>query len=827
MAGTLALPSPSELPRRLLAFLDERLRNRDDLRRVASLAAEVGAECDALTRDILREGTKLSSFAEGWAARYDRAGRILRHLKSDMGAPSLRHSPEGNGERSSSRMQRILGTEIPMLAKEVGRIENVRLYVEAGFWISIRLSWTLGKLLVANVSYSDGMQGTTWKQETLLLAIKTMEDMEKILTNIAKCQLQWTHLLMAVDLRVENTLAVLRPQALMDHRSILASIGWPPSLTTSILKNGGNVQIQNPLVMMKENKKEIYSQSFMALLGLQVLLANRGGRRHNLLTNQRMQTSPGFTELGNEVKLESGIWTIDELVYPIASRVEHHFSRWSQQPEFIFALTYRITRNLLEGVDIVVQPLIDETRLVGFSAREAWISAMVKMLAAYLRKSIFPDLSRRFHSESIDLELTSSWLNLIDHIIAFDKKMRTLASSQIFFMSDLTEFDGTSALQPLSVLSLFCDHSGWIEIWAQIELRNAQDKLAAKLDIDEAWAISIKQESGTLYDKDANLLTFSATEDYKAPLVADFVIRMTWSMIEKGWGLPSLSLKIKFIRSSANIFLHEFSNILHQYCQELEDVSIMNSDLIQREASSINAARYCESTILEWSDNVNFLEMYTYENDDEVKKGKSSFSCFFADEIEIFSKLQTDYLMEIISAILVEFDYCCYDYIQNSEKWGEDLDDHNVNGVLAEGAGIVSHEFIQPLDMLIDRLQILKVHLNFKDFIDLWRSVAGGLDHFVFRSILLSSIRFSDGGMHQFRTDMLALFHVFKPFCIRSEAFFPCIGDSLKLFGMCLEDVKHLKVALKRQERDRGCLHRYGLFHISIEEAEKILSIRK
>uniref|UniRef100_A0A1D1XRZ7 RAD50-interacting protein 1 n=1 Tax=Anthurium amnicola TaxID=1678845 RepID=A0A1D1XRZ7_9ARAE len=649
-----------------------------------------------------------------------------------------------------------------------------------------------------------------------------MEDIEKILVTIASDHLPWTHLLVAVDSRVEKTLNVLRPQALTDHRSILASIRWPPPPSTSILENGRCSELPNPLVLMEEDKKERYSKSFLALLALQVLQAKRERRKLSLLIHQKGQSSPGFTELGNELRLLSSIWTVDELVYLIAPRVEHHFSKWFDQPELIFALTYRITRDLLEGIDKVLQPLIDKAQLLGFSAREAWISAMIKMLVAYLEKRVFPDLCRRYGSESMDAKMISSWLHLIDLIITFDKKMRALASSGILIPSHFTEFDGVSASQPLSILSLFCDHPEWVELWAQMELKHLQDKLKGKLDDDGAWTINIKQVAEFIDDRNADSFTFSSMEHYKAPRIADSVIKMAWTMIERGWALPSMPLKIKFVRSSTSIFLHHFSNILLQHSQEFETINIMEDDVIHGEASSINAARYCESVMREWSENLNFLEMSMVENNE--KKLSVPFSCFFADEITIFSKLETDCIVEIMSALLLEFGSRCYDYVQSKERWGEDLDELTVYGVLDKQ---ISAELVEALHMLRDRLQILKMHLNFKDFLDLWRSVAGGLDHFIFRSILLSNARFSDGGILQFKTDLQALFLVFKPFCIRPEAFFPCISDSLKLFAMCQEDVNHLIVALKGGKRDLECLHLRGLFHLSLDQAERILSNKK
>uniref|UniRef100_A0A0A9DM37 Uncharacterized protein n=1 Tax=Arundo donax TaxID=35708 RepID=A0A0A9DM37_ARUDO len=53
---------------------------------------------------------------------------------------------------------------------------------------------------------------------------------------------------MAVDSRVDKTLAILRPQALTDYRALLAALGWPPSLSSPDTEKDKYSQIPNPLI---------------------------------------------------------------------------------------------------------------------------------------------------------------------------------------------------------------------------------------------------------------------------------------------------------------------------------------------------------------------------------------------------------------------------------------------------------------------------------------------------------------------------------------------------------------------------------------------------
>ncbi|KAF8403540.1 hypothetical protein HHK36_011644 [Tetracentron sinense] len=160
-----------------------------------------------------------------------------------------------------------------------------------------------------------------------------------------------------------------RPQALADHRALLASLGWQPALLTSETEIGKNLDLPNPLVQREARQLDLLGHK----------------REHNL-----------------------GLWPIDELVSPIAARVEHHFSKWADQPKFMFALVYKITRDFVVGVDDVLQPLIDKARVVDCSAKEAWVSAMVKMLSGYLAKRILSALAERYTEKNAKLEVIAS-----------------------------------------------------------------------------------------------------------------------------------------------------------------------------------------------------------------------------------------------------------------------------------------------------------------------------------------------------------------------------------------------------------------------------------
>ena len=86
-------------------------------------------------------------------------------------------------------------------------------------------------------------------------------------------------------------------------------------------------------------------------------------------------------------------------------------------------------KDYVDSMDELLQPLVDEAKLVGYSCRREWISTMVSSLTTYLAKEIFPSYSSQVDEErvtGIQSSAIVSWLHLIDLMIAFDKRIKSL-----------------------------------------------------------------------------------------------------------------------------------------------------------------------------------------------------------------------------------------------------------------------------------------------------------------------------------------------------------------------------------------------------------------
>ncbi|RCV14608.1 hypothetical protein SETIT_2G439400v2 [Setaria italica] len=803
----MSTPRPRPPPASLRGFLDAHFASPDDLAAAPALAELLRRECAELDASLRRLEAQLGAAAASWLARSAGARSGLHRIRSTGGAVGA--------EDEGAETVRKVG--LPALVREIQRIDTIRLYAEA----TLQLEALVGNL--EDVAFSIVRQAsklnlssilrksneTELKQAKLLNAVNAVRDIERELVRIRTSRPQWTSLIMAVDSRVDKTLAILRPQALTDYRALLAALGWPPPLSSPDTQNDKYSQIPNPLVLMNGENKEKYSQSFLALCALQHVQANREVRQCQLAA-----ATPAWADskcFDKTACLENGLWAIDELVHPVASRMEYHFAKWSEQPEFIFTLVYKITKDFMDGVDDILQPLIDHARLAGLSAKESWVTGMVKMLVGYLERQIFPALvtSNQDQSTVGKPEVESSWMHLNDLMISFDKRMQLLADSGIQKVASLSE--GLS--RSLSVFSIYGEHPDWLHIWATVELSSAQDKLKSEMEDETNWSCSDSQNDQLGHVENSMKFLLSTREDYKAPPLSEFVVKTALSMIERGRALPNRGMQIQYNRSSSVKFLNEFFLVLRDRCEALQlSNTALEDQSISKASCAINAARYCESVLREWDEDTAFLDMDPQGS-------------LFAGETSFLVKLGTNYLEQILSAILLEFEDMSWEYVQNIGSWSGQtaLDDQ----ILDEENTGVSPGFLGSLDVLTDRTTKLKLYLNSKDFLDLWRSIAEGLDYFIYSSIRWGEVSFSDTGVIQLRVDTKALLHIFRPFCSRPEAFLPFLSESLRLLTMKKSDAQYLLEMLMNDTSSDSCLKHQGLHHVNARQAAKILRSRK
>lgn len=615
-------------------------------------------------------------------------------------------------------------------------------------------------------------------QEVRFPAINAIKLAEDVLTKVSKTRPQWLCLVSAVDHRVHRALAILRPQTIADYRSLLTSISWPPPLSTLNPANPEekkSVESTNPLFTMRGNLKHQYCDSFLALCKLQELQTQRKSRQ--------LQGQNG------EFSLHQPLWAIEELVNPISIASQRHFSKWVDKPELIFALVYKITRDYVDSMDELLQPLVDEAMLTGYSCREEWISAMVTSLSTYMAKEIFPMFINQLDDENIEnrSQAKASWLHFIDLMISFDKKVKALVAQ-----SGITLSLEDGNMEKICSLSVFCDLPDWLDLWAEIELGDAIDKLKPKIEDEKNWLMEV-QESVLVSDSEA----------YKSPAISSAFLRCLSSIIERCRSIPRVELRSRFIRLTGAPIINRFLDFLLLRCQEAEGLTALtDDDALIKVTKSINASRYFESVLKEWCEEVFFLEMgFDSEN---------SSGGILDEEIHKLETFRIEWVEKLSTVVLRGFDASSREYIKNRKQWMEKT----------EEGWAVSKSFISALDYLQAKMSILEINLNKMDFVGVWRNLASSIDSLLFNGIFMSYAKFYNGGVERLVNDLTVLFGIFKAWCLRPEGFFPKSSECLKLLKM--ED-KQLRSSVEGGER---WLNQKAIRHLTVSEVERIVNSR-
>ncbi|XP_074272768.1 RINT1-like protein MAG2 isoform X2 [Silene latifolia] len=787
----MTLPATSTLSPAVVSYLNSTFSPKLDLNLSESThrVSQLDSECSQLTHKLADLTRHLEALLLSYASSSDQINGAFHHVRHRF--DDLKSASSSFDSNSDGGGEQMVAEELPELAKEVARVEMARDYAET----ALKLDGLVGEIedAVSSVmSRSLKKHIAESSKESRSHAISSLNMAEDVLASVMKAHPHWTQLVTAADHRVNRALAILRPQAIADHRTLLSSLGWPPPLSTlgsSNMDTRRTSEVPNPISAMHGELKQNYSENFLALCSLQQLQRRRKARQLQGYNNIVAQYQP--------------LWGIEELVNPLSLASQTHFQKWIDKPEYIFALVYKITRDYIDSVDELLQPLVDKAMLTGYSCREEWISGMVTSLSTYLAKEIFPKYCSSLNEETLpDVRLHTrlSWLHLVDLMISFDKRIRALAAGIIDSEYGL--------LQRMSSLSVFCDRPDWLDIWAEIELGSLLDKLKPEMEDDRNWTI---KTHGTI---------IPGSDDYKSPIISFILLEQVELVIERCKSLPTVFMRFRFVRLVGAPIVHNFLSCLINKCQEAEGLTALaDDDALARVLTSINSARHIGSVLKVRSDDDFFLDMALENNDqfgepfensrfagaiEETENG------VFEEDIRNLEEFRIEWIDNITNVVLRGLDAPIRDYVRNKKQWQEKV----------EEGWTVTQSFVVALDYLQGKISKLEEGLNNEDFITVWKGVAKGIDRLIFTSILISNAKFHDGGVIRFGGDMDVLFGVFKSWCLRPEGFFPRVSEGLKLLKM---DEDHLHDLFVQGE---GWMKHNKFRHLSLAEAEKIARCR-
>uniref|UniRef100_A0A7N0VF60 Uncharacterized protein n=1 Tax=Kalanchoe fedtschenkoi TaxID=63787 RepID=A0A7N0VF60_KALFE len=796
------LPPAADLSPTILSFLNSKLSVKDDLDRAPDVGAELEQQCASLDRSLRDLNRKLESSLIAYASHSVELGGVFQGISHKLnGLQSAARisglssdGRNGEGEKLETA-DKILREELPALAKEVARVETVRAYAET----TLKLDTMVGDVedAVSSVMEKNLRKHTSGQksEETRQRAIDSIKLVEDSLSSVAKKRPQWTHLVSAVDHRVDRALAILRPQAIADHRKFLASLGWPPPFSTMESPNSDtrNATVDlNPLFTMQGDLKQQYCESFLDLCNLQELQKRRKSRQLEACKQKVVQNQP--------------LWAIEELVHPMSIVFQRHFSKWTDKPEFIFALVYKVTRDYVDSMDELLQPLVDRAMLTGYSCREEWISAMVSFLSTYLAKEIIPMYITQLEEGGAganNYHAKMQWLNLVDLMMSFDKRIQSLVVQSEVLLQEVGSLERTSSL------SVFSDRPDWLDLWADIELSDVLDKLKLEVANEKNWKLKVDEDF------------VSSFSNYKSPAICGTFVRLLSSVVDHCRSLPKVSMRSQFIRLAGVPLVQNFLDCMLQRCQEAEGLTALTDDnAVMKVANSINAAHYLESVLREWEMDFFFLEMGAGQEDlpglygnhittEEPVKGSGD--GIFDKELKRLEKFRIEWVEKVSLVILRGFNAQCRDYMKNRKQWQEKL----------EEGWTVSPSFVIALDYLQGKMSLMEQNLNDVDFVGFWRSLAAGIDHLVFNGVITNSVKFHDAGTERLRGDLQMLFGVFSAWCLRPEVFFPKSSEGLKMLKMGQKDLQQFIAT-----GEKAWLRDHGIYGLGMAEAEKIAKSR-
>ncbi|KAG6554843.1 hypothetical protein Mapa_003426 [Marchantia paleacea] len=868
--GLEALPAKESISPFLRNLLNESFNTVDDLSGTPSLVARLLAELDEEKEKFSKAQAQVLVTTSRSLSRFGLLTNSLENLTSKIenvrasSVPLSTMQKEGSGsggngaavsgkkdeishfeEKEKVEIERIMNPgsgetesegiklnrqgmveELEALANEVARVEKVRIYAES----ALKLEQLVGDLEAAVATISGSVRSSAQSGGILLKvtrAVKTMQTTEAAVAEISNAH--WNRLVSAVDLRVDRVAAILRPVVVPDHRHILSSIGWPPPLSAASV--GGN-KLANPLLEMSEVQERTYFESFMALTILQAVQQARRERQLNQYRNINDTTSPDSL---SERKMKSRatrapLWAMDELVSPVAAKAEPHFLRWTTKPELAFALAFRLAQEYVDSVDEILQPLIDKANLAGYSAREEWVFSLSSMMSLYLQNHILPGLANDLQDDGGAGSVAAAlWLHIVDEALTFDGRMKSLAMRVLgLFQGGSLEEAQVEDLDTLSgpvVLSIsaIADRQEWLEMWATLEREDVLAKLRVELHSDGAWVTKTKVNVffGLVQDghQGASGSLGAPIEKFRAPAGASLVLASMSAITDRCRSLLEPYQQYVFVKLGvipiARVYLQE---MLGPRCLELQAVTALaDEESMVKVAICLNAARFCEHSLQEWSEDIFFLELL-HAHQDEMQ-GTVELTGVFDQEIGEFEQFRQDWLSKLVSSISRGFEARCREYLRSKKRWSDpgngtqnlavpvqdsdveskprpkDLMDETYVNTLKDFD--VSATLVDTLGVLQSQLSALNATLDFVNFLELWRNLAAVLDQFLVSSVVLSGAKFSDYGGWQFAADIQGLFLLFKPYCVRPSGFFKTLHDAVILLTLSSKDAHTLLQVLQ------------------------------
>ncbi|GAQ78664.1 ER to golgi transport protein [Klebsormidium nitens] len=656
----------TKLPSDAVSFLDTWFTTSDSISSAPFILESLTEEHTNLLRRNTRLEARLAREAARACEQSEKALAALSSLAERVGRT------KDDAEAASAESTPLV-CRLAELAHEVARVEKVRIYVQALLQLE-------SSVIDMEEHIAEANRARSGKLDRLVPAVEAFKNTTTLAADFARTHPQWWRLLLAVDLRLDQGLAGIRPALDQIYRASLSSVNWPPPL----LPGSEATDEDGTLLHFDGSEGNEFRSSFGTLSLLQVVQSAREVRSRS--GGGSVLESTGGSGLESDP-----LWTFQALVEPIAKQAEPHLSKWVDQPEFAFALCLKVAQDHVGLADAGLQLLLEKAGLVGVSAREEWVKAVAGALAsAHLRERGLPFLMQKLEEDREAYAVL--WLLTVDQALVFDKQMQKLVAGSSGIRLGLTE-PGYPA-----TVGVFAERDAWLRTWSRLELEDAQRKAKAILVKDSGWEIvHTKGENGDDWSEEANDVGPSGSE-FRPPMNAEGVVGLLQATIERCRTLPRADHRLAFVEAVTLPLLARYEEKVKDKCQEIQGLTSLAHDAdMVRIAAGLNGLHFIEQQMHDWSDELFFIELQAAATtrtrtsgapvgdgwDLDVGTSAAGGSergageggetgSVFDEEVRRAQELQEEWLGKLVSAMVRQFESRTEEYQRNKKRWSED-----------------------------------------------------------------------------------------------------------------------------------------------------------
>eukprot|EP00850_Spirogloea_muscicola_P005744 SM000026S08993 [mRNA] locus=s26:990072:995158:+ [translate_table: standard] len=649
--------------------------------------------------------------------------------------------------------------ELEEVATEVMALGRVQEYVESLLHLE-----QVNAGLEASVAALASMPGiragaqvasiTSADASKLAVAVDQFQVAAKATASITSKRPSWSNLVANTNVRIDNSGAKLRPAALKELDSCLKASGWPPTLSDSASKSA-----IHPFLKLPDSARARLETSFVNVW------AQRSG---NLM------------------------WCMEAMARPLGKSAEHHFSQWLQQPEFVFALAFKLAREHAKVLEDVLQRGLDSAD-VRRSVWEEWTKAVAGLAANHLRNTALPLLAKMLEADESSIAAAAgpspaaTWLHTVDHTLRFDRSMAAFGDLTARETSAEVQEGGANPRWEGNALDVFAERKEWLQIWTRLELEDALQKLIKVLGNEESWQLADTLLGAEELAKEAGR---SAVE-FKPPVGAHSLVSLMRATTNRCATLSSREKRLAFVRDSVAPLADRYLQELLVQSQEAEGLTALATNHgLYKVARCLNAARYVAEYLQEWSEEVPMAELLHSFADDGQEGDAPSDSdekSVFQEELEDLMSFADEWTGKIVSAIIRAFGARCTEYVQDKKRWREENTAQSLQRS-AEGPLLPSQRLLEAVLEMEGKLDALSRVMDEFIFVDTWRRIAAGLDQYLMNKLVLGGASFSELGAKQVIADAEVLFSVFQKFTAKPASFFRNLRDTCNLLRLPTEE---------------------------------------